>query len=154
MGKKHLNRSIIPPTAASVGQEFKYITKNPAIMNGWALDGNSANVFVSIRFLQYDHECFSDWAKNEMKMFWAFLTKLHDYTWQQIYDTSRKTDKTGFAYTKIPRDKYPDSNFKKSLDDQIELFELRVDNEKRVHGFRMKSIFYLCWLDRGHKICT
>jgi len=45
-------------------------------------------------------------------------------------------------------------NFKKSLDDQIELFELRVDNEKRVHGFRMKSIFYLCWLDRGHKICT
>lgn len=88
-----------------------------------------------------------------MKVFWDFLDKLHNYTWQQIYDGSRKSDKAGLALTRIPKRNYPDGEFRKSLDEQIELFEFRVDQSKRVHGFRMKSLFYLCWLDKNHRIC-
>lgn len=153
MGDRHKQRSVIPKSAVNLKQEFKYITQNPTIMEGWMLDGNNASVLVSIRFLQHHHECFSDWEKQEMKVFWDFLDKLHNYTWQQIYDGSRKSDKAGLALTRIPKRNYPDGEFRKSLDEQIELFEFRVDQSKRVHGFRMKSLFYLCWLDKNHRIC-
>lgn len=154
MGNNHLKRSLISPSVATTPKQFKYINNNPSVMNGWNADGDSANVFISTRFTQADFQCFSDWSKQEMKSFWSFSDKLHDYTWRQVYDTSRKTEKAGLAYTKIPIDNYPKCEFKSKLDPQITLFELRVDGEKRVHGFRNKSIFYICWLDKDHKICN
>lgn len=154
MGKKHHNRSIIPHRIVGSEQTHRYISANQAIMHDWWQEGNQAHILVSIRFLQHDYECFSDWGKTEMKVFWYFQSKLHKFTWQQVYDTSRKSDKNGFGYTRISRSIYPESEFKKSLDDEIELFELRVDQAKRVHGFRIRSVFYLCWLDKGHKICA
>jgi len=108
---------------------------------------------LSIRFLQYDFQCFSDWNKIEMNNFWNFNEKIHKYSWQQIYQTASKTNKTGFAYMPIPIENYPDSNFKKNLSTDITIFELRVDEKIRVHGFRHESIFFLCWLDKNHSIC-
>ncbi len=154
MGKKHLNRSIIQIEDGNRKKVHQYAIPDPAFIYDWRQEGNNAHILLSIRFLQHDHECFSDWGKTDMKAFWYFQSKLHRFTWQQTYDTSRKTDKSGLGYTKIPRDNYPDTEFKKSLGDEIELFELRVDQTKRVHGFRVRSIFYLCWLDKGHKICA
>lgn len=121
-------------------------------MEGWSVDGDEAQVLVSIRFLQYSHQCFSDWQKQEMKAFWSFIDSIHNQTWAQVYNTSGKSGKTGLAYTKTKLDSYPNSDFKKGLDPQITMFELRIDNVKRVHGFRHKSIFYICWLDKGHTI--
>jgi hypothetical protein len=46
-------------------------------MHGWLADGDNANILISIRFVQNDSECFSDWSKVEMKTFWAFLEKAH-----------------------------------------------------------------------------
>lgn len=154
MRKKHLNRSIIPSSATDLKHNKQQIVINPGIMHDWQQEGNHAFIQLSIRFLQHDHECFSDWRKTDMKVFWHFQTKLHKFTRQQVYDTSRKTDKSGLGYTRIPRINYPKSDFKKSLGDEIELFELRIDQTRRVHGFRMKSVFYLCWLDKGHRICV
>ena len=71
MGNKHLQRSLIPKNAASTQQNFKYINTNPSMMEGWSVDGDNASVFISIRFVQSDFQCFSDWNKVEMKSFWG-----------------------------------------------------------------------------------
>ncbi len=122
-------------------------------MEGWNKDGDSANVFVSIRFLQHTHQCFSDWTNQEMKVFWGFIDKVHEYTWTLIYASGGKIDKSGLAYTPLKIDQYPKSVFRDNLDPEITLFELRASEEIRIHGFRNRSVFYICWLDRGHEIC-
>jgi hypothetical protein len=151
--KKHLNRSAIAQHNTTTFQsKTNYINKNAAVMNGWLEDGDKANIFVSIRFVQHEWECFSDWSKTEMKSFWAFVDKAHQYTWQNVRDQSRKTDKSGLAYTIMTVKQYPDSEFKKSLDPDITIFELRVNEKARVHCFRDKAVCYVCWLDRNHRI--
>ena len=118
--------------------------------------GSSNNdlVLISIKNVQSQFECFSNWTAQEMSKFWKFNQKLHESTWAQVYETSSKgKDKRGFALTYIGRDKYSTIPFIQELSEDINIFELRVDGVIRVHGFRMENIFYLCLLDRTHKIC-
>ncbi len=151
MGKKHLSQSIIPKTSAAI-TTTTYINKDAASLFDYEHEGNDSKVFLSIRHLQVNYQCFSDWSKAEMKDFWSFNSLIHDYTWQDVYATARKKKKNGIAYTIIPIKKYPNSAFKKQLSPDVTLFELRISQVARAHGFRDKSIFYLCWLDRNHEI--
>ena len=115
---------------------------------------NNDSVMISIKNVQSQFECFSDWTVQEMSKFWKFNQKLHDSTWAQVYETSSKgKDKRGFALTYIDRKNYSTIPFIQELSEEINIFELRVDGAIRVHGFRVGSIFYLCLLDRTHKIC-
>lgn len=154
--KKHLQPSLIPKSAASLPQQTTYLNKKADFVEGWQRSGDEAIVLVSIKLLQSSYQCFSDWDKAEMRAFWAFNDKIHQYTWRQVFSTASKTpqNKTGIAYTIIEASQYPDSAFKESLDPQTTFFELRVTDKARVHGFRSFSIFYLCWLDRNHEICS
>ncbi|MES2388131.1 MAG: hypothetical protein V4543_09020 [Bacteroidota bacterium] len=155
MGNKHLNSSFIPQQAANLPLDQSYINKQADFLEGWLREGNDALAIVSIKLLQDDFQCFSDWSKSEMKAFWDFNRKVHQYSWKQIYSSASKQlgQKTGFAYTVIDRSSYPDSQFKKALTPETTFFELRVNGDMRVHGFRYKALFYLCWLDREHQIC-
>ena len=131
-GKKTLKADIIKPT-----------------------NRNNEQVFVSIKEFQNDFECFSDWSSAEMSKFWNFNNKLHNATWQQVYSTSSTgANKRGFALTYIPKENYPSNQFINNLSEDIKMFELRVDDKMRVHGFRIEQYFYLCYLDREHKICN
>lgn len=152
MGKKHLNKSSIA-ASNTAKNERKYINNDPTRLHDWSQEGNNAMVFVSLRHLQHDHECFSDWSKVEMKTFWNFMDKVHQYTWQDLLSSGGKSQKTGLGYTVIPLENYPDSIFRKDLDPLINIFELRVDQKSRVHCFRHKSVCYICWLDKNHAIC-
>ena len=49
---------------------------------------------------------------------------------------------------------YNENQFINNLSEDIKMFELRVDDKMRVHGFRIEQYFYLCYLDREHKICN
>ena len=132
----------------------KYITNNTDVnVDAFDKGGNNAFVFISIKNIQPNYQCFSDWTKAELSKFWKFNKRLHNMTWQQVYATASKDDKRGLAYTIIPREKYGTNEFMSALDEEIKMFELRVDDEIRVHGYRMKATFYLCFLDREHKIC-
>ncbi len=132
----------------------KFINKNTDVnVDVFDKNGNSALVFISIKHIQPNYQCFSEWTKVELSKFWRFNNRLHNMTWQQVYATASKDDKRGLAYTVIPREKYGSNEFVSSLDKEIKMFELRVDDEIRVHGFRMNATFYLCFLDREHKIC-
>lgn len=151
MGKKHLQASIIPKSV-SEDKQTKFINKDAAFQEILENEGNTSKVFLSLKYTQNGFQCFSDWTKQEMNEFWNFNSLLHGYTWQDVYSTSRKKNKTGLAYTEIPIKKYPNSEFKNKLSPDITLFELRVNQKIRVHGFRVNSIFFLCWLDRNHDI--
>ena len=103
--------------------------------------------------VQSTYQCFSDWSKTEMSKFWAFNDKLHKMTWNELYKSASKgKDKRGMAYTIMDRNLYKNMPFIKEISKDVTMFELRVDGEIRVHGFRSNSIFYLCLLDREHKI--
>ena len=146
--------SLIPQSAAQTKSKTIYLDKDVSLLTGWKEKGNHAMVFLSLRFIQHEYQCFSEWSKIEMKSFWAFLEKLSTLTWQQIYDQSGKSNKTGLGYTTIDKYQYPLSEFKEQLSEDITLFELRVDDKKRIHGFRHEAVFYACWLDKNHDICN
>jgi hypothetical protein len=147
------SNDLIPKFAAEKPTKDVYLNKNLTKLDAWKQTGNEANIFLSLRFIQYDFQCFSEWNKTEMKIFWHFQDDISNWTWQQIYNQSRKSEKTGFGYTVIKKNKYPDSEFLKQLSEDITLFEMRIDLTKRIHGFRHESFFYACWLDKNHKIC-
>ena len=133
----------------------KFISKNTDVnVDAFDKNGNNTLVFISIKNIQSNYQCFSEWTKSELSKFWKFNRRLHNMTWQQVYATASKDDKRGLAYTVIPRDRYGTNEFVSSLDKEIKMFELRVDDEMRVHGYRMNATFYLCFLDREHNICV
>ena len=133
----------------------KYIAKNTDVnVDAFNKDGNNTYVFISIKNIQPNYQCFSEWSKAELSKFWKFNKKLHNMTWQQVYATASKDKKRGLAYTVIPRENYGANEFIATLDKEIKMFELRVDDEMRVHGYRMNATFFLCFLDREHKICV
>ena len=153
---RHNSKSVIPQFDPNKKKDNKliYINKNAALLYGWQKEGDSANIFLSLRFVQFQFQCFSEWDKNEMRSFWAFSEKLHELTWERIFQQAGKGEnKSGMGYTVIPRKKYPKSDFSKLIDPDSSIFELRVSQKARVHCFRDKSICYICWLDRNHQIC-
>jgi len=71
MAQKNNQRSLIPQFDPNKEIKQTYINKDALLMDGWRADKDDANVFVSIRFVQHDYECFSSWDKMEMKGFWG-----------------------------------------------------------------------------------
>lgn len=155
---KHLIKSIVPQHDPNKNKEEKksYINEDVTKLNDIEEDGDQKNIFVSLRFVEHSHQCFSDWSKTQMKAYWDFQVKAHNYTWQQVKDQATKNpkNKTGLAYTHIPSEKYPKDGIRIELSPDTTFFELRVNSAIRVHGFRSKAIFYICWLDKDHKICA
>ena len=33
------------------------------------------------------------------------------------------------------------------------LSEMRIDEKKRIFGFRVQSVYYIIWFDRNHSVC-
>lgn len=145
MGK--INKNV-----ASTKVKHKIKNHTDVVVEDIESNGNEKNVFISIKHLQSNFECFCDWSKSDMGFFWNFNNFLHSLTWEQVYSTSRKNYKAGVAYTVISRSRYIKIPFIKSLSPEITMFELRVSDRIRVHGFRDKSIFNLCILDKDHRL--
>jgi hypothetical protein len=117
-------------------------------------DDSSERPHVNLRYYWPDHECFSSWDAAKLKAFSSFCRKLCQIKWIEIYRSGGKAgDKTGFGYTKhIDTSVLPENPELKTFSPDLTWFELRVDQEARVHGFRVKDAFFLVFLDQGHKI--
>ena len=83
----------------------------------------------------------------------ALNRKFRDLTWLQIKQQSGKTNKSGLAPTKIPRNKLPKSPILDAISEDIEILELRLSKKARVFGFRSAATFFLIFLDSQHRIC-
>jgi len=146
--------SLIPKTAADKSQN-KYINKNAAFIHSYLEPGDEATVFISLRLLQNDFQCFSEWTKNEMDIFWEFNRDIHHLKWKELKQQGGKgQNKAGYAPTPISIAQYNKPAFTSTLDPNTTFIELRVSSKIRVHGFRDKSVFYICYLDRNHQICA
>jgi predicted O-linked N-acetylglucosamine transferase (SPINDLY family) len=153
MGKKKKQGGFISSNATQKKDNTnKFIDKSALKLDEFSSEGNNANVFLSLKYTQHKTQCFSDWTNQEITIFWNFNETIHKTTWQNVYASARKKNKTGLAYTTIEKKQYPKTAFSNNLSEDVTLFELRLNQKIRVHGFRHKSIFYLCWLDREHKL--
>ena len=114
----------------------------------------SEKPYIALKYFDPSYECFSAWSPEELKAFSSFNKKLSQLTWQDINKSGgKKGGKTGVAYTvHKDRGKLPDNDALKRISPDLTFFELRVSEKARVHGFRMKSAFFLVWLDRNHQI--
>jgi len=102
----------------------KYIDKDNLELPDVNNNNNNSKIFISVKHVQFNYQCFSDWSKTEMKNFWEFNKKIHETTWTKIYNTARKSNKSGFGYTVIKINKYPNCEFKKLLSPDINIFEM------------------------------
>lgn len=109
---------------------------------------------VSLKYIQTDYECFSQWKTEELKDFSSFINKIGQLSWTEIFKSGGSLGhKTGFAYTKHDdRKKLPKYDALDRISPDITFFELRVNQRVRVHGFRVVSTFFLVWLDRAHRV--
>ena len=112
--------------------------------------------YVVLKYFQKDWQCFSEWGKEELKKFSNFLSTLAGHTWTSVYKSGGK-NKTGLGYTQYHVDemKAGGSHIKKVLEhisDDINLFELRISEKMRVHGFQCGAAFFLILLDREHAV--
>lgn len=112
------------------------------------------NAFVVLRYFDSDHQCFSDWDRDELKAFSEFLRKICQQNWDQIFATGGSAgNKKGLGYTvhKDPK-LLPNQNLIDRFGEDTCFFELRVSKKARAHGFRIKSAFFLLWLDKDHEV--
>ncbi|MDB5619507.1 hypothetical protein [Tardiphaga sp.] len=130
------------------------VTLREAAILGIDDDKNTEQPYVSLKYYWSEYQCFSAWTPDKLRAFSAFCKKLGQMTWTDIYRTAGKAgDKVGFGYT-THKDisKLPKTAFMGKISDDLTWFELRVDQESRVHGFRAKSAFFLVFLDQEHEV--
>ena len=111
--------------------------------------------YIALKYYDLSFECFSAWDNQELRGFSRFVEKLRNVDWNTIYKSAGQLGtKTGFGYTRHKdRSKLPNGGRAiKEVSQEIPVFELRIGEKPRVHGFRMRSVFFLAWLDRNHRI--
>ena len=108
--------------------------------------------YVNLKYYRPDYQCLSDWTKEKLQSFSGFCRRLTQTRWADIYATGGKAGtKVGLGYT-VHKDHsvLPDNTELEKFSPDLTWFELRVDGESRVHGFRVKDAFFLVYLDQNH----
>jgi len=93
-----------------------------------------------------NHNVSLNWQKNDLKQFSKFLCKVQEKTPTQV-----KTDK-GLDSKKHNRTKPSGFSLPNHLDSNTELWQLKVSQKARVHGYIIGNYFHLVWLDRNHEV--
>ena len=93
----------------------------------------------------------SDWTPSEIKDLIEGLKKIEKYTWKQIRDhgSKKRGESVGTGYKLI--DKHP--TLPDDIPEDARLSEMRIDDKKRIFGFRVQSVYYIIWFDRDHSVC-
>jgi len=157
MAKNSKRKEKLQKASEGTGNEVEELTSSEATFLGLQKRDKSAppdTAFVALKYFQPQHECLSDWEKDELGSLSNFITKLSCMSWIDIQKTGGKLgSKVGVGFTKHKdRKKLPDCPVLDQISEDIDFFELRVSEKARVHGFRAKSTFFLVWLDRNHQI--
>ncbi|MEG3940344.1 hypothetical protein QT995_19570 [Microcoleus sp. S36b_A3] len=107
----------------------------------------------SFRFTYADKNrwVLSDWTSSEINDLIEGLKKIEKYTWAQIrcHGSKKRGESVGMGYKLI--DKHP--TFPDNLPEDARLSEMRIDEKKRIFGFRVQSVYYIIWFDRNHSVC-
>jgi hypothetical protein len=93
----------------------------------------------------------SDWTSSEINDLLAGLKKIEAYTWGQIksHGAKKSGGSVGTGYKLISN--HP--SLPESVTEDVKLSEMRIDDKKRIFGFRDGSVYYIIWFDRDHSVC-
>lgn len=112
------------------------------------LSSDDEHAYIALKYFDKNYQCFSEWKPDELACFSNFIDKVNNLTWKQIKIHS------GLRFKNIDTAKgLPNNKIKETLSKDITFYEFRVTEKARVVGFRINAVFFLCWLDRNHKIC-
>lgn len=104
----------------------------------------AAGVSISLKYYDSSCECFSKWKSQELKGFSSLIDKIAQLGVSQLKSGTKYCDMHA-GPSKLKRFQRPDD-----ISPDIPLYELKVTEKARVHGFFVESIFFLLWLDREH----
>jgi hypothetical protein len=108
------------------------------------------SVYVVLKYYDSDHECLSSWKKEELKDFSNFVHKLRQLSWNNLPGGLRPKPCRLEHARNDARERL--KRVCQQMSGDIQFIELRVSQRARVHGFRMKSAFFLVLLDRDHQV--
>lgn len=140
------NKNLIP----KINIPTNTFTNNNTDILGLATKGESAdekNAYIALKYYDRSYECISEWNRNELKELSNKIELINKLTWSQVKANSGLRYKDVTDANKLPASK-------NKLSDDITFCEIRITEKARIFGFRSNSIFFLCWLDRNHKICS
>lgn len=117
-------------------------------------DGDDQQPYIALKYYHPEHECLSSWSAEELKDLSNLSLKLQSMCWSQVKSQGGSVGKkTGLGMTKHTNvKKLPHHPKMAQISPDVSFFELRANQVARVHGFRVDAAFFLCWLDRGHKV--
>ena len=104
----------------------------------------AAGVSISLKYYDSSCECFSKWQQQELKGFSALINKIAQLAVNQLKSGTKYCDMHD-GLSKLKRFQRPDN-----ISPDIPLYELKVTEKARIHGFFIESVFFLLWLDREH----
>ena len=116
------------------------------------------NPYVVLKYFQESWECFSEWEREDLKLFSNFLRTFSSHTWDSVYKSGGKGENKGsLGYTQynVKDMKKGSSHLKKVsqlISEDLNFFELRVSDKIRLHGFQSQSAFFLVLLDKSHRV--
>jgi hypothetical protein len=135
----------LPDEVAQKERKTIYLSPSEASYLGLP-ESEDLPLHISLKYFDGSYECFSEWQRGELKAFTNFIDKLREHNWERV----RRTP--GFGYTEHNRQHLPRKRILTLISPDTTLFELRVTQKARVHGFKVQSVFFLVWLDRNHEI--
>ena len=117
------------------------------------LTGSTDEEHPSFRFTYADKNrwLLSDWTSSEINDLIAGLQKIEKYTWAQIkgHGSKKRGESVGTGYKLISSHPLMPDN----IPEDAKLSEMRIDEKKRIFGFRVDSVYYIIWFDRDHSVC-
>jgi hypothetical protein len=125
------------------------LTKKKDVL-GLATDGENSdekNAYIALKYYDKSYEDLSEWQREELKGLSNKIDLINKLTWSQVKRNSSLRYKDVSNANKLPVSK-------NLLSEDITYCEMRITDKARIFGFRSNSIFFLCWLDRNHKICS
>ena len=115
----------------------------------YGTSAESEKGYIALKYFDKNFECFSEWTPDELVCFSSFIDKINRLEWKEI------KKHPGLRFKSIDNAKgIPNNDIKERLSKDITFCEFRVSQKARVVGFRNNAVFFLCWLDRNHRICA
>lgn len=134
MGKKINNKALQlqKQTSRDISTELKDVDYN--LRKGKVAFENVVHSGCSI----------TDWQGSELKLLIDAFKKLETLTWNQIMiDNGLNYERNKFIAIKLPSE----------IPTDAKLCSFRVNQKKRVYGYRAQEFFYIVWFDKNHIVC-
>jgi hypothetical protein len=114
---------------------------------------NADDEHPSFKFTYADKNrwVLSDWSPSEINDLIEGLKKIEKYTWAQIkgHGSKKPGESVGTGYKLIDKPR----TWPENIPEDARLSEMRIDDKKRIFGFRVQSVYYIIWFDRDHSVC-